>query len=82
MKQVDQFRIIVVPEMLNWAGAGAAVTKNPGYRETGRVCYEVELDPAYVHVAIERWQTFTGEEAAHAETGESFAGPTATRRTA
>ena len=32
---VDQFRIIVVPEMLHWAGAGAAVTTNSGYRETG-----------------------------------------------
>lgn len=31
---IDQFRIIVVPEMLHWAGAGAAVTTNPGYMET------------------------------------------------
>ncbi|MFZ3581885.1 N4-gp56 family major capsid protein [Loktanella sp. DJP18] len=31
---VDQFRIISVPEMLHWAGAGAAVTTNPGYRAT------------------------------------------------
>lgn len=31
---IDQFRIIVVPEMLHWAGAGAAVTSNPGYRAT------------------------------------------------
>ena len=31
---VDQFRIIVVPEMLHWAGAGAAVGTNPGYRAT------------------------------------------------
>lgn len=30
---VDQFRIVVVPEMLHWAGAGAAVTTNPGYEE-------------------------------------------------
>lgn len=29
---VDAFRIILVPEMLHWAGAGAAVTDNPGYR--------------------------------------------------
>lgn len=32
---IDQFRIIVVPEMLHWAGEGAAVTANPGYRATG-----------------------------------------------
>lgn len=29
---VDNFRIIQVPEMLHWAGAGKAVTANPGYR--------------------------------------------------
>ena len=29
---VDAFRIVVVPEMLHWAAAGAAVVTNPGYR--------------------------------------------------
>jgi len=32
---VDQFRIIVVPEMMHWDDAGAAVTTNDGYRESG-----------------------------------------------
>ena len=40
---------------------------------TGRVCFGVELNPAYVDVAIERWQSFTGQEAVLAETGETFA---------
>ena len=31
---IDQFRLVVVPEMMHWAGAGATVTVNPGYRET------------------------------------------------
>lgn len=32
---VDEFRIVVVPEMLHWAGAGAAETAaNPGYLAT------------------------------------------------
>lgn len=32
---IDKFRIIQVPEMLHWAGAGAAATNaNPGYRTT------------------------------------------------
>lgn len=31
---VDAFRIVVVPEMLHWAGEGAAVGTNPGYRAT------------------------------------------------
>jgi len=40
---------------------------------TGRVCFGVELNPAYVDVAIERWQQFTGANAVLAETGETFA---------
>jgi N4-gp56 family major capsid protein len=31
---VDAFRFVVVPEMLHWAGAGAIVGTNPGYRST------------------------------------------------
>ena len=31
---VDQFRIVVVPEMQHWAGEGATVTTNDGYHET------------------------------------------------
>jgi N4-gp56 family major capsid protein len=32
---IHQFRIIVVPEMLHWAGAGAVVGTNPGYEDNG-----------------------------------------------
>jgi DNA modification methylase len=39
---------------------------------TGRVCFGVELNPAYVDVAIERWQQFTGRDAVLVETGEPF----------
>lgn len=38
---------------------------------TGRCCYAVELNPAYVDVAILRWQDFTGKEAIH-ESGKTF----------
>lgn len=31
---IDHFRIVVVPEMLHWAGVGAEVASNPGYRST------------------------------------------------
>ena len=31
---IDKFRIIQVPEMLHWAGAGAPVVDNPGYRSS------------------------------------------------
>ena len=41
---IGPFRIIQVPEMLHWAGAGAAVKDNPGYRSTtvgGKEHYDV-----------------------------------------
>jgi len=31
---IYQFRVVVVPEMMHWAGAGALVTNNAGYRES------------------------------------------------
>jgi DNA modification methylase len=40
---------------------------------TGRVCHAIELNPAYVDVAVKRWQDFTGETAKLEQTGESFA---------
>ncbi len=30
---------------------------------TGRVCYGIELNPAYADVGLERWQQFTGRSA-------------------
>lgn len=41
---IDAFRIIVVPEMLHWAGKGAVVGTNPGFRTTtvgGQERYDV-----------------------------------------
>jgi hypothetical protein len=38
----------------------------------GRICYGIEIDPAYVDVAIRRWQTYTGQSAVHALTGKRF----------
>ena len=40
---------------------------------TGRHIYAVELNPAYVDVAVERWQAFTGRDAIHEATGQTFA---------
>ena len=31
---IDAFRIVLVPEMLHWAGLGAVVDDNPGYRSS------------------------------------------------
>ena len=39
---------------------------------TGRTCHAVELDPAYVDVAVQRWQAFTGKEAVHGDSGQTF----------
>jgi DNA modification methylase len=40
---------------------------------TGRSIHAIELSPAYVDVAVKRWQEFTGQEATHEETGKTFA---------
>jgi DNA modification methylase len=39
---------------------------------TGRRCRGVEIDPAYVDTIIRRWQAFTGDDARHATTGQTF----------
>lgn len=40
--------------------------------KTGRKCFMMELDEKYVQVIIKRWQEYTGKDAYHAETGETF----------
>lgn len=40
--------------------------------QIGRVCIGIEIDPAYVEVAIRRWQKQTGRDAVCAATGETF----------
>jgi hypothetical protein len=47
--------------------------------KTGRITYGLELDPAYIDVAIRRYETFTGKAATLAETGQTFAEVAATR---
>jgi DNA modification methylase len=39
---------------------------------TGRCCYGLELDPAYVDTIIHRWQALTGGSARDASRGRSF----------
>ncbi len=39
---------------------------------TGRCVHALELNPAYVDVAVIRWQSFTGNTAVLEATGESF----------
>ena len=40
--------------------------------QTGRHCYAIELNPAYVDVAVKRWYEFTGKSAINEATGEAF----------
>ncbi len=39
---------------------------------TGRKCLAMEISPAYVDLAVMRWEQFTGKSATHAETGNTF----------
>jgi len=39
---------------------------------TGRACHAIELSPAYVDVAVKRWQEFTGKQATLEATGQTF----------
>ncbi len=39
---------------------------------TGRIAYGIEIDPAYVDVAIRRWQDETDSDAKHSATGLTF----------
>ena len=40
---------------------------------TGRCVYAIELNPAYVDMAVIRWQNFTGQIATLEATGQTFA---------
>jgi DNA modification methylase len=50
-------------------GSGSTVI---AAERTGRRCYGLELDPAYVDTIVCRWQKLTGGRARHATNGRSF----------
>jgi DNA modification methylase len=39
---------------------------------TGRSIHAIELNPAYVDVAVKRWQDFAGKQAIHEASGKTF----------
>ena len=43
-----------------FSGSGTAIL---AAEQTGRICYALELSPAYVDVAVQRWQNLTGQQA-------------------
>lgn len=52
-----------------FSGSGTTII---AAEQTGRRCYAMELSPNYVDVAVRRWQTYTGQRAIHAVTGQPF----------
>ncbi len=53
-----------------FCGSGTTIIAS---ETTGRACFAMELDPAYVDVAVRRWEAFTGAEAVLQGDGSSFA---------
>lgn len=52
-----------------FSGSGSSII---AAETCGRVCFAMELDPAYVDVAVQRWQSFTTSEAILEEDGRTF----------
>ena len=52
-----------------FSGSGTTII---AAEQTGRACYAVEIHPAYVDMAVTRWQEFTGLVAVHADSGKTF----------
>lgn len=53
-----------------FSGSGTTIIAS---EMTGRSCYAIELDSAYVDVAVKRWQEFTGKHATLDGDGRTFA---------
>ena len=52
-----------------FCGSGTTIIAS---EQTGRICYALELNPAYVDVAVKRWQDFTGKKATLESNGKTF----------
>ncbi len=52
-----------------FCGSGTTVI---AAERTGRYARGIEIDPAYVDVAVRRWQAYTGKNATLAATGQTF----------
>ncbi len=52
-----------------FSGSGTTII---AAEQTGRCCHAIELSPAYVDVAVKRWQTFTGKQATLEADGRTF----------
>ena len=52
-----------------FAGSGSTLIAT---EKTGRCGYAIEIDPHYCDVIVRRWQAYTGKDAIHFATGETF----------
>jgi DNA modification methylase len=52
-----------------FGGSGSTLI---GAEKAGRVCYTMELTPAYVDVIVKRWEDFTGKKAILEESQEAY----------
>jgi DNA modification methylase len=57
-------------------GSGTAIIAS---EQLSRLCYGIEIKPAFVDVAISRWESFTGKSATLDSTGQTFAEVRASR---
>lgn len=77
----DAIRDVTKPGEIVLDGFMGSGTTILAAERTKRIGYGIEIEPAYVDVAIRRWEKLTGRQAVFAETGETFAELTAARAT-
>lgn len=49
-----------------------AAAYNPRAIRKAKRCFAIDIEPAFVDVAVRRWERFTGKQAVHATTGKPF----------
>ena len=52
-----------------FSGSGSTII---AAETTGRICYAMEIEPAYVDTAILRWESFSGQTATLGGDGRRF----------
>lgn len=45
-----------------FSGSGTTII---AAEQTGRICHAIEINPAYVDIAVKRWEDYTGNRASH-----------------
>lgn len=54
-----------------FGGSGSTLI---GCESKGKSCFMMELAPGYIDIIVKRWQDYTGQQAKHEATGETFDG--------